>query len=372
VETRRPGQDPLIEIQYTTIIKSPWILTNPVASGNAINGGTKFEVIREGACTQFSELPIFLQDESLYCQEWNLQFEGDRHCNKNAREVNVAYTATEPNGRQDALAMSWDIDLGSSAAFECAIDLGTFQIALQIEGASGGNKNFDTPGKAFIDDWYFLRVGASSGAPVTKVEIDNLDILSAGGSYICRNCQSEPELKLGISDWSPDNFVVHMMLASSLFKGHVTATLDFTFTVEMSPNANGRRRLQETEQKVEQKLTLALEPGSGEISQAPETQPYPYSNSAPTAFATLLDDPEIPVVTKELDSTSANISTSSSSSSTWTYVVIGIGCGLFLIMLGAYFYKQDVFHMSKDEEFNGTDKHWSLKMELPKATSPYE
>jgi len=340
--------------------------------------------MRQGPCTQFSELPIFLQDSSLLCQEWNLQFEGDRHCNKDARQVNIAYTAAEPNGRQDTLSMSWDIDLGSSAAFECAIDLGTFEIALQIEGASGGNKNFDTPGIAYIDDWYYLRVGASSGAPVTSVAIDNLDIKSASGSYICRNCQTEPELQLGVSDFSPDNFVVHMMLDSSLFKGHLTATLDFTFSVEMSPKANSnRRRLQETTQTVDQKLTLALQPSSGPSSQtSPPTRANPYATNAPSkmpviasssstkmpvasASPTKMPESKIPEVTTNLDPVSEE-----KSNPLWVFIVIGV-VGLSVILSGAAYFYFTKNGGGKGPEWKLDDMTKSIPVS-PTARSPVE
>jgi len=341
--------------------------------------------MRQGPCTQFSELPIFLQDSSLLCQEWNLQFEGDRHCNKDARQVNIAYTAAEPNGRQDTLSMSWDIDLGSSAAFECAIDLGTFEIALQIEGASGGNKNFDTPGIAYIDDWYYLRVGASSGAPVTSVAIDNLDIKSASGSYICRNCQTVPELKLGVSDFSPDNFVVHMMLDSSLFSGHLTATLDFTFSVEMSPNTNSkRRRLQETTQTVDQKLTLALQPSSGPSSQtSPPTRANPYTTTALTktpviasssstkmpvdtsASPTKMPESKIPEVTTNLDPVSEE-----KSNPLWVFIVIGV-VGLSVILSGAAYFYFTKNGGGKGHEWKLDDMTKSIPVS-PTARSPVE
>merc|ERR1719229_1895108 len=337
VETRRPGENPLIEIQYTTIIKSPWFLIDPVATGSAVNGATVFKAIKQGDCTQFKSLPPFLQIKELFCQEWNLQIEGDRHCTKDARQVNVAYTAAEPNGRQDELSMSWELDLGSSAAFECAVDLGTFEIALQIEGASGGNKNFDTPGAAFLDDWYYLRVGASSGAPVTSVSVDNLNIQSATGESLCEDCaRTAPELQLGVSDWSPDNFVVHFILDSSIFAGHLTATLSFTFGVEMSPTAsNNRRRLQDAEQKVEQKLTLRLQPGKAGSQTRPPTQANPFATSTPTKKPA--DEPVFPEVTKQLSAPSVN------SAQTWHFILVGVGALSFILAAAYCYFKNSLF-----------------------------
>jgi len=327
----------LIEIQYTTIIKAPWFLIDPVATGSAVNGATVFKVVRQGDCTQFKTLPSFLQMKELFCQEWNLQIEGDRHCTKDARQVNVAYTAAEPNGRQDELSMSWELDLGSSAAFECAVDLGTFEIALQIEGASGGNKNFDTPGAAFLDDWYYLRVGASSGAPVTSVSVDNLNIQSATGESLCEDCaRTAPELQLGVSDWSPDNFVVHFILDSSIFAGHLTATLSFTFGVEMSPTAsNNRRRLQDAEQKVEQKLTLRLQPGKAGSQTRPPTQANPFATSTPTKKPA--DEPVFPEVTKQLSPPSVN------SAQTWHYILVGVGALSFILAAAYCYFKDSLF-----------------------------
>jgi len=341
----------LIEIQYTTIIKSPWFLIDPVATGSAVNGATVFKAIKQGDCTQFKSLPPFLQIKELFCQEWNLQMEGDRHCTKDARQVNVAYTAAEPNGRQDELAMSWELDLGSSAAFECAVDLGTFEISLQIEGASGGNKNFDTPGKAFIDDWYYLRVGASSGAPVTSVSVENLDIESATGESLCQDCATTvPELQLGVSDWSPDNFIVHMILDSSIFEGHLTATLSFTFGVEMSPTANNnRRRLQDAEQRVQQKLTLRLEPGQAGTQSRPPTQANPFTTGTPTKKP--VDEPAIPEITKELSAPSVD------SAQSWHMILIGVGATSFLVAAAYCFFKTSVFGTKSKDKLDTTWKN---------------
>jgi len=280
METRH-GQNPLIEIHFTTIIIRPWKLVQPVASGDAIVGGIEFTTLKEGSCDQFSELESVLQDAQLYCQTWALEFEGDRHCKSDSRQLSVAFNAVEPNGKQEALSMSWELDLGHSAAFECAIDLGTFEIALQVEGASGGNKNFDFPGEAFLDDWYYFRITASSGAPITAISITDLDIQSATGEYLCQNCQSLTELGIGISDWNPDNFVVHMKLDSSIFSGHLTATLSFSFLVNMADNLQPRRRLDTAEQKVEQKVTLRLRSEEGRPVSAtnPPTQINPHGTS---------------------------------------------------------------------------------------------
>jgi len=305
---------------------------HPVATGNAIVGDYNFQTLRQDSCNKFSILKgpeEFV--ESFFCQEWNLQFEGDRRCNADLREVNITYSASEPNQvHTTAVAHSWELNLGSSPAFECAKDIGAFQIALAIEGASGGNKNFDTPGEAFLDDWYYLRVAPSSGSPVTAVFIENLDIQSATGAYLCQNCETVSELQIGISDWNPDNFVVHMILDSGMFAGHLTATLSFTFGVEMSVTGNSdRRRLQELETQVKSKLTLRLSPNSGQTPQTrPPTQASPYSR-IPTNKPVV--KPMIPEITKNLSATSVK------SVPQWTYVLVGIAvCGF--ILLGAYCY----------------------------------
>jgi len=362
----------LVEIQYWTVIKKPWFLMHPVATGNAIVGDYNFQTLRQDSCNQFSILKgpeEFV--ESFFCQEWNLQFEGDRRCNADLREVNITYSASEPNQvHTTAVAHSWELNLGSSPAFECAKDIGAFQIALAIEGASGGNKNFDTPGEAFLDDWYYLRVAPSSGSPVTAVFIENLDIQSATGAYLCQNCETVSELQIGISDWNPDNFVVHMILDSGMFAGHLTATLSFTFGVEMSVTGNShRRRLQELETQVESKLTLRLSPGSGQPQTRPPTQASPYSR-IPTNKPVL--EPMIPEITTNLSATSVE------SGSQWTYVLVGIAaCGF--ILLGAYCYFKTRKPLTNDWKLEGNGANtklegngslYSIQVQMQKAGSP--
>jgi len=326
VETRH-GQNPLIEIHFTTIIIRPWKLVEPVASGDAIVGGIEFTTLKEGTCDQFSELDSVLQDVELYCQTWALEFEGDRHCKRDSRQLSVSFSAVEPNGKQEDISMSWELDLGQSAAFECAIDLGTFEIALQVEGASGGNKNFDSPGEAFLDDWYYFRITASSGAPVTAMYIEELDIQGADGEYLCQKCQSATELGIGITDWKPESFVVYMKLDSSIFSGHLTATFSFSFRVNLVDQ--GRRRLAAEQQVVEQKVTLRLRSEEGHVSATnPPTQINPHGISN-----------ELPV--DDLVSGDVDVAESSAEKRNWRWflfaaslatLVISVGCFRFFCM----------------------------------------
>lgn len=266
-------------------------MINPKASGSAINGDVTFNPLKAGPCTQFSDLEYFLQDDSLFCQSWNLEFEGDRHCSVDARTVSISYTA-EAKGNQEELSMSWDLDLGSSSAFECAVDLGTFEIALQIEGSSGDKDNFDNPTVAYLDDSYYFRIAASSGSPVTAVSVDTVEIQSATGDYLCTDCQDMADLGLIVTDWNPDNFILQMILASSLFQGHLTATFTFTFDIEMSASTDPtRRRLQDAGQQVQQRVMLRLKPGTRQKlpEKRPPTQADYYATSEPTTMPTVGD-----------------------------------------------------------------------------------
>merc|ERR1711928_265679 len=94
-------------------------------------------------------------------------------------------------------------------------------------------------------------------------------------------------------------------------------------------NSN-RRRLQETTQTVDQKLTLALQPSSGPSSQtSPPTRANPYATNAPTK----MPESKIPEVTTNLDPASEE-----QSDPLWVFIVIGV-VGLSVILSGAaYFY----------------------------------
>jgi len=368
-EIGRPGENPLVKVRYITIIKKPWFLMQPVATGDTIVGDYSFQTLRQDSCDQFSDLNPAVQIERLFCQEWIFEFERDRRCNADVRDVNVNYTASEPKGRTANVAKSWTLNLGPSPAFECAKNLGEFQVAVQIEGASGGNKNFDTPGEAFLDEWYFLRVVASSGAPVTAVVVENLDIQSATGAYLCQNCQTVTELQIGISDWNPDNFIVHMILDSGMFGGHLTATLSFTFGVEMSVSGNSeRRRLQESETQVTEAFTLRLSPGSGQTSLTrPPTQARP---NIPTKKPVV--EPMIPEITKNLSPTSVE------SAPQWTYVAIG-AAACSLVLLGVFCYFKRSTPLKNDWQMEGSGANtklegngplYSIQVQLPKAAKP--
>jgi len=252
--------------------------------------------------------------------------------------VKLLFDAAEPSGLTSRqVDMSWDLDLGSSSAFECAQNLGEFQISLQIEGSSGGNKNFDTPGVAFLDDWYYFRVGASAGAPVTGVSIKKLDIQSASGEFLCEDCATNDELGLGISDWNPDNFIVHLLLDRDMFEGHLTVSFSFTFEVKMSALAGRRRMLQDGEQQVEQKVTIRLQPGSGKRSQTrPPTQANP---DAPT-LKPVEKVSDIEAVKDVLPEVTTSLN-SPKESSKFNFIYVAIGAVSFIIFGGAaYSYYQ--------------------------------
>jgi len=317
---------PVVLVHFITIINIPWRLMDPIASGGAITGNHNFTLVRSDTCDQFTDLDSILQAPVLYCQEWILKFDGDTHCTSTPRNVQVSYTAKEPQGRTNALSMSWVFDLGTSAAFECAHNLGEFQIALQLEGASGGNKNFASPGKAFLDDWYFFKITASSGAPVTAVTMEKLDIEGQNGKSICSACNAtKPELKLRISDWSPDNFVIAIFLDKSLFHGHLFATMSFTFEVSMDVNTV-RRRLMDSQQSIDQRVTLTLAPSEGRTTATdPPNLPNPY------ATPDSQDDVWIEVV--EVAKTPQDLSSAgeeTGSSMSWVWILLGVVATLAL------------------------------------------
>jgi len=274
-ETRRVGKAPLVAIQYITVIKAPWQLGAPSASGIAISGESNFYMIQSSSCKEFGDaVAHYFRSDNFYCQEWRLEFEGDRRCTLEHRSVQLGYSAMMYGTAMENINFSWELNLGYSSAFECADDLGNFQIALQIEGRSGGNTNFDNPGQAFFDDWYYFRFAASSGAPITSINIVDVQIESVDGDILCDDCLNIPELQIGISDYSPDNFIVQLFLDSTIFGGHLHATMTFGFEVIMSPTGN-RRRLQENE-LLREGVTLNLRFGSDSVSIGDSKHPTAY------------------------------------------------------------------------------------------------
>jgi len=281
-ETRQLGTHPLVDIHYTTVIKKPWKLTKPSATGNAIAGDLYYKEEKAGSCHTFYELPPFLQSEKYYCQSWHLQFSGDRRCTTEARTVSVGYVAEETRGIVDVenVDFSWEFDLGFSSAFDCSEDLGAFQIAIVVEGSSGDNTNFDSPGEAYLDEYYYFRIGISSGAPVTAVNIVDLEIRSGDGHPLCDDCFSVEELDIGISDYSPDNFIVQIFLDSSIFGEVMSTTIDFTFDITMSAERRRRRILANAPEQATESVTLFLNENTQsfdtERTKAPTAKnPYP-------------------------------------------------------------------------------------------------
>jgi len=263
-ESRRLGQKPLISVRYITIMTQPWKLDNLTAIGSAVVGEVKIAETMSGSCDSgFTEIPLFLQVPQYYCQEWDVQFESDTKCgNDQTREVTLSYSAFEQNSLArvaEDVEYEWKFDLGFSPALQCALNLGKFQVALQIEGQSGRPMDFETPGPAVLDDYYYFRISAASEGLVTKLDIVSLDITSMTGIALCTDCVNHPDLQIRVSDYDPNDFRLQIYLASSVFKGNVIATISFTFDVSMRATANSRRRLAENEY-VQQKVSLTLSP----------------------------------------------------------------------------------------------------------------
>jgi len=288
-ETAQKGQNPLMEVQFTTIVNMPWKLIEPQANGSAITNLLSFQPTQQDTCNNFADLEQeFLKQSILYCQRWVLRFEGDRHCNNQPRALQIDFISEADNGQRSPTTLSWDLDLGSSPAFECAHDLGTFQVSVQVEGHNDANGDFTSPSKAYLDEFYYFRFTGSSGAPVTSLSVTNLDVQNAETSeFICQACQLKQELKWSLKDMDVDNYITALELDSSVFAGLRFVTFDFTIEVEMSADT-GRRRLAETGEKLHQKVTLSLD--SSTRQGGPRTDPptvYTSSTSkAPTPFAT--------------------------------------------------------------------------------------
>jgi len=327
-ETRQIGANPLVDITYTTVIKMPWALTNPAAEGNAIAETPTYNEVTSGSCDTFTDLPAFLQSPNFYCQTWHIQFGGDRRCTTEPRTVQVGYTATNARGGSEAVDFSWDFDLGFSSAFDCSEDLGSFQIAIIVEGSSGGNDNFADPGDAYLDDWYFFRIGVSSGAPVTAVNIVDLQILSAQGEPLCEDCESIEALQIGVSDYSPDNFIVQLILDSSIFGGHLSTQMEFTFDITMS---TGERRRLLASQTATEKISLYLQRpnryrGRQEIASERPTAVNPYPPT-PKPVEAVKQAASKDLVSAQDSSGSANI----------IYIAIGAVFLLGVAFAGAYY-----------------------------------
>jgi len=193
-----------------------------------------------------------------------------------------------------------------------------------------------------LDDWYYFRVGASSGAPITAVNLVDLEILSAEGEPLCTDCETIPELQIGVSDYSPDNFIVQLILHSSVFSGHLSTQMDFTFDITMSPER--RRRLKEANSEiVTDKVTLHLIPNPDPLT-GDETKHPTAVNPHPPSLK-----PVEPVKQAAEDLLGPQ---DGSASDNTIYLAIG-GALLFIIALaGAYYY-----HAKKSHQIDEFKKH---------------
>jgi hypothetical protein len=330
-ETRQLGTYPQVDITYTTVIKMPWSLTNPEAEGNAIAETPTYSELKSGTCDTFTEMPAFLQSPRFYCQTWNLQFGGDKRCSSEARNVAVTYDATEPRGTEEDVELSWGFDLGFSSAFDCSEDLGSFQIAITVEGSSGGNTNFENPGEAYLDDWYYFRIGASSGAPITEINIMALEIMTPQGVPLCENCETIDALQIGVSDYSPDNFIIQLILDSSVFGGHLSTKIDFTFEITMSPERRRRLKVEDPRQ-VKETVTLYL--SKDYDTKVDASKPTAAGNPFPPT-----PRPTQPLLAKSLGGSTDTFTESTSKSSSLIYVGIGGGFLLILALVGGFYWQ---------------------------------
>lgn len=108
---------PLIDVTFKTATSSPWKLLSKNATSEHIAEMIQFEEISNQTC--------IYHGVAHYCQEWVVSFYSERECHEGGREINVDFWSKY---REDLRPISMSIVLSGSSAFECAQDLGSFEL----------------------------------------------------------------------------------------------------------------------------------------------------------------------------------------------------------------------------------------------------
>jgi len=253
-----PGSTPLVTVDFVTVTNNPYRLFNPVMFGEGVLGLDSHEEVRGGNCDTWrpEEIPADLYSDLYYCQEWHVEFYHENKCNSDRRDVILRMNATNTldlDATYD-LAPEWLLSFGFSSAFECAQDVGQFEVSVNILTSLDGVE-YDVPRLGYLNDRFYFRLSFSSGDIMTGAELVQMQITTQEGNPICADCINSPALDVNVINTTYDDYRFDMILHESVFQQHnmVNFILDF----EVFRDGGGRRFLSESS-AIELRLALQV------------------------------------------------------------------------------------------------------------------
>jgi len=237
------GQEPWIEVEFTTATSDPWILDIGNASSDHIVNVQKFNETNRWDCD--------VQGKDSICQRYVLEFSTTKECHTGRRDILVTFLAEYTNLRNSLHSqvkkVTLPIELAGSSAFECAEYIGEFELTteafLSTDGETYHNPHNIT--ELIIGDNLYMRVLFSSGTNnIESVGVDDISIgtSSLPSDSICTGCESHDDLDFTVypdPEGSVTEYTFSMNFNQSVFKKPQPITMHVTFYV----NYQGRRYL---------------------------------------------------------------------------------------------------------------------------------
>jgi type VI secretion system secreted protein VgrG len=234
------AQEPWIEVEFTTATSDPWVLDIGNASSEHIVNVEKFNETNRWDC--------IVQEKDSICQKYFLEFSTTKECHTGRRDILVTFLAEYTNLRDSTHTqvkkVTLPIELAGSSAFECAEDIGSFELAteafLSTDGSTYHNPHNVT--ELIIGANLYLRVVFSSGTNnIESVGVEDISIYTSSlpSDTICSSCESHNDLDFTEYDGSATEYTFSMNFNKTLFTTPQPITMQVTFYVTYQ----GRRYL---------------------------------------------------------------------------------------------------------------------------------
>jgi hypothetical protein len=230
-----------IDLTFTTAVNEPWELSDPSADGEEVIETISFDKLSETGCSLGSD-----KYEDMLCQKWNFQFYTNRHCNGGNREVVTKFTA-EYKLFDKFHTVTLPLELSSSSPFECAEDLGSFEITAETKLSHNGDSYYlpENANAFLIGERFWMKISFSSGASnIVAVNLTDISISTASvpGNFLCNACQNREEMDFDEESKAHTGYIVSFIFDDDLFPNPQSLTIMLRFDITY---ADGRRRLAE-------------------------------------------------------------------------------------------------------------------------------
>jgi hypothetical protein len=223
--------EPWIEVEFTTATSHPWTLDYENATSEYIVELHEFEKTEQWDCGN-------VNGRKSLCQTFSMKFTTKPDCDSARRDILITFLAeyTNSNSHQQVKKVTLPIEISGSSAFQCAENIGTFEIATETWLSLDGD-DFVAPSnisEVVIGEDLYLKVAFSSGTNnIETVGVEDILISTSSIPYNmrCTDCQDNANINFTVIDDSHSEFTFKITFAEEIFNEPQAVTIRFNFYV---------------------------------------------------------------------------------------------------------------------------------------------